>query len=281
MTLVLKGTSRQSFTATRTNLDKQLASLDSAAIVALSADLFTMVRTLDTSLALRRGLTDPSRSGSDKSTLATNLFGKSLSGNALTVLNQMLQVRWSSPRDLGDVIELLAIESEAAASEKDGSLDKLESEIFAFSETVAGAPELRAALSNKTINAGQASKSSVVSALLSGKVTANAIRLISQLIDHPRGRNIESCFRDIASAVSSRRNRSIVHVASATVLNGEQIARLTKALEKEIGRKVQVNVAVDHSVIGGLSIRFGDELIDGTVASRLGNASRSLVGKSA
>jgi len=281
MTLVLKGTSRQSFAATRTNLDKQLASLDSAAIVALSADLFTMVRTLDTSLALRRGLTDPSRSGSDKSTLATNLFGKSLSGNALTVLNQMLQVRWSSPRDLGDVIELLAIESEAAASEKDGSLDKLESEIFAFSETVAGAPELRAALSNKTINAGQASKSSVVSALLSGKVTANAIRLISQLIDHPRGRNIESCFRDIAEAVSSRRNRSIVHVASATALNGDQIARLTKALEKEIGRKVQVNVAVDQSVIGGLSIRFGDELIDGTVASRLGNASRSLASKSA
>jgi F-type H+-transporting ATPase subunit delta len=105
--------------------------------------------------------------------------------------------------------------------------------------------------------------------------------LISQLIDNPRGRNIESCFRDIAEAVSSRRNRSIVHVASATALNGDQIARLTKALEKEIGRKVQVNVAVDQSVIGGLSIRFGDELIDGTVASRLGNASRSLASKNA
>ncbi len=281
MTLVLKGTSGQSFATTRTNLDKQLASLDSAAIVALSADLFTMVRTLDSSLALRRGLTDPSRSGSEKSTLATNLFGKSLGANALKVLHEMLQVRWSSPRDLGNVIELLAIESEAAASEKDGSIDQLESEIFAFSETVSGAPELRAALSNKTINAGQARKSSVVSALLSGKATANTIRLISQLIDNPRGRNIESCFRDIAEAVSSRRNRSIVHVASATALNGDQIARLTKALEREIGRKVQVNVAVDHSVIGGLSIRFGDELIDGTVASRLGNASRSLASKSA
>ena len=281
MTLVLRGTSQQSFAVTRENLDRLVAGLDSAAITALSADLFTMVRTLDSSLALRRGLTDPSRAANDKSELANNLFGKTLGANAIKVLNQMLQLRWSSPRDLGDVLEVLAIESEAAASEKDGSIDKLESEIFAFSETVSGAPDLRAALSNKTSAAGQASKSSVVNALLSGKATTNTIRLISQLIDHPRGRNIESCFRDIANAVSSRRNRSIVHVASATELNSDQIARLTKALEKEIGRKVQVNVAVDRSVVGGLSIRFGDELIDGTVGSRLGSASRALAGKSA
>jgi F-type H+-transporting ATPase subunit delta len=56
-----------------------------------------------------------------------------------------------------------------------------------------------------------------------------------------------------------------------------QVSRLNAALAKQIGRNVRINVEVDKSVVGGISIRFADELIDGTVVSRLAEAGRRLV----
>jgi len=42
-----------------------------------------------------------------------------------------------------------------------------------------------------------------------------------------------------------------------------------------------VNIEIDTHVLGGVSVRFADELVDGSVVNRLANAGRALVGKSA
>jgi len=52
-----------------------------------------------------------------------------------------------------------------------------------------------------------------------------------------------------------------------------------KSLERHFGRKIRVDVTVDRAVLGGISVRIGDELIDGTVISRLVDASRALAGR--
>ncbi|MFN9960266.1 MAG: F0F1 ATP synthase subunit delta [bacterium] len=45
-----------------------------------------------------------------------------------------------------------------------------------------------------------------------------------------------------------------------------------------MGQPVRLNVEIDPTVIGGLSIRFADELIDATIVNRLAEASRALAG---
>ena len=279
MTISLKGSSRLSLVATRAHLEKLISSGDASAAAKTSSDLLAIVTVLDSSIALRRALTDYARDAASKVELSKTVFSGVQSGNAFALLSTMVGLRWSSPRDLGDVIELLGVEAASVSVEKASQLDQLESELFAFSQIVAKNPELRAAFALRSNS--EVKKSDLVSALLSGKALQASIDLISFLVDHPRGRNLESGLSEFADVISARKARLIAHVVSATPLTSEQTTRLTSALTKMMGHEIRVNVSIEKEVVGGLSIRIADELIDGTLIARLAQADRLLAGKSA
>jgi F-type H+-transporting ATPase subunit delta len=77
---------------------------------------------------------------------------------------------------------------------------------------------------------------------------------------------------------SRRRGRSVARVTSAVALTPAQEERLTDALGRLYGRSVELQVIVDPSVIGGLIVQVGDEVIDGSIAHRLEAAERRLAG---
>ena len=279
MTLSLKGSSRLSLVATREQLEKLISSSDPSVASKVSADLLAIVTVLDSSIALRRALTDYARDAASKVELSKTVFSGVQSENAFTLLSTMVGLRWSSPRDLGDVIELLGVEAATVGVEKASQLDQLESELFAFAQIVAKNPELRATFALRSTS--EVKKSDLVSALLSGKALQASIDLISFLVDHPRGRNLESGLSEFADIISAHKARLIAHVVSANPLTSEQTTRLTSALTKMMGHEIRVNVSVEKEVVGGLSIRIADELIDGTLIARLAQADRLLAGKSA
>ncbi|TRZ63815.1 MAG: F0F1 ATP synthase subunit delta [Streptomycetaceae bacterium] len=279
MTLALKGSSRLSLVATRAQLEKLISSGEASVAAQVSADLLAIVTVLDSSIALRRALTDFARDAASKVELSKTVFAKIQSGGAFTLLSTMVGLRWSSPKDLGDVLELLAVEAQSVAVEKASQLDQLESELFAFAQIVIKSPELRAAFALRSTS--EVKKSDLVLALLSGKALQASIDLISFLVDHPRGRNLENGLEEFADIISARKARLIAHVVSATALTQDQTTRLTKSLTKMMGHEIRVNVSIEKEVVGGLSIRIADELIDGTLIARLAQADRLLAGKSA
>ncbi len=280
MTLAMKGTSRQSLAAARAFLEKKISSLESAGISKVSTDLLSMVAVFDSNIALSRALTDPSRKTEDKSELVKRVFEKGVSEPTFAFVKELIALRWSYASDLVRAIERLGVETEAAAAEKDGALDRLESELFAFTQTIQNSSELRTVLADRTVQS-TAKKSALIRTLLNGKATESTIRLIGAMVDQPRGRNIEAGMRDLAEAVAARKNRTIVHVKSAIALSKEQIDRITKSLSAQIGATVRLNVEIDPNILGGLSVRFGDELIDGSIATRIIGAERTLSGQSA
>lgn len=279
MLLSLKGSSRISLAVTRTQFEKLISNIDAASASEISADLFGIVKVLDSSIALRRALSDYSRNESAKIALSKEVFAAIENGSAFTLLATMVGLKWSSPRDIGDVIELLGVEAQSVAVEKDSHLEQLESEIFAFAQILAKSPELRAAFAIHSHS--EVKKSALVSTLLSGKSLQASIDLISFLVDHPRGRNLENGLQEFADAISARKARAIAHVVSANPLTPEQAARLRQALTKMMEQEIRVNVSIEKEVLGGLSIRIADELIDGTLIARLAQADRLLSGKSA
>jgi len=277
MALVMKGTSRQSLAMSRALMDSSLASMTGEQASTLAADLFLITRTLDSSKSLLRALTDPSREAQGKAGVAQALFGQHVGANAAKLLEELVKARWSRSSDLANATEQLAVEAESAAANADGTLDALEAELFQFGRVVAGNSDLRAALVARNLGTSE-QKGELVRSLLAGKVAPATLRLIVQLVMHPRGRHIEGGLNDFAQAAADRRNRMIAHVKSAIELTSAQQERLSAALTAELGRPMRVNVEVDKSVVGGLSIRFADELIDGTTVSRLAEASRRLAG---
>ena len=280
MTLAMKGASRQSLAAARALLEKKISSLESAGISKVSTDLLSMVAVFDSNIALSRALTDPSRKTEDKSELVKRVFENGVSETTFAFVKELIALRWSYASDLVRAIERLGVETEAAAAEKDGALDRLESELFAFTQTIQDSSELRAVLADRTVQS-TAKKSALIRTLLNGKATESTIRLIGAMVDQPRGRNVEAGMRDLTEAVAARKNRTIVHVKSAIALSKEQIDRITKSLSAQIGATVRLNVEIDPNILGGLSVRFGDELIDGSIATRIIGAERTLSGQSA
>jgi F-type H+-transporting ATPase subunit delta len=270
----LGGASRQSLIAARKSLDESLKGLSAADASTLSADLFAVVATLDSSTPLRRALTDNSRDANSKAELAKELFGKSRSNLTIKLLTSLTALRWSSPSNLGDVIEQLAVETEASVANQNNELDRLEEEIFQFSRIVASDLELRQILNSSKYSAE--GKRVLVAKLLASKVSPSTSRLLAALVSGMRGRSIEKTIAFYASATAARKMRVIAHVKSAVELSQAQRDKLASSLSGKIGQPVRLNVELDPRVLGGLSIRFADELIDATIVNRLADAGRAL-----
>lgn len=269
------GSSRQSLVAVRAALDSAVKGVNSDVASSLSTELFFATDVLAGNISLRRALTDPSRDTAAKVNLVSEIFGKSLTAPALELLKTISSLRWSSSGDLVPVVEQLAIEAEASAANIGNYLDQLEEELFQVSQTIAGSFELRKALN--TLGA-TAAKSALVRNLLS-KASPSTTKLVDQLVTHLRGRSIEGAFADYLYALAVRRNRVIAHVRVANELSPVQKDRLVRALTANVGQPVRVNIEIDPTVIGGVSVKFADELVDGTVSRRLAGAGRALAGQ--
>ncbi len=276
MAIHLGGSSRSSLAATRVILDKTLSGLSGDAAASLSNELFAIVNALGQNVALRRAITDPARSAADKAELLKQLFGSKISDKAFEIANIAIANRWSSPSDLLISMEQIAIQAEAGAANARGELDKLEEEIFTFSRALATNQDLRNALNGNPD--AVAEKRKLVNDVLKG-ATASAKALVGQIVNGLWGRNIENALSDVAHATAEHRHLVVAHVSSAIDLTAAQKSNLADALSKQIGQKVRVNVETNPKVIGGVSIRFRDELIDGTVISRMAEASQALAGK--
>jgi F-type H+-transporting ATPase subunit delta len=276
MSIHLGGSSRNSLAATREVLDKSLAGLSGDAASALSTDLFAVVNALGQNVALRRAITDPSRHADEKAALLKDLFGTRISDKALALATSAVSNRWSSPSDLLIAMEQIAIEAEAGAANTRDELDDLESEIFAFGRALVANQDLRNAL-NGNPDAIAEKKALVAQVLKSA--TSSTRALVSQVVNGLWGRSIENALSDIAHATAAHRSLVVAHVQSAIELTADQKAKLASALSKQVGQAVRVNVETNPKVVGGVSIRFRDELIDGTVISRMAEASQALAGK--
>jgi len=117
----LGGSSRQSLASARKALDAIVGGLSAGDAAAFAGELFAVVKTLDSSTPLRRALTDNSRDAHDKAALLSQLFAKNFSPRVVDLLAQVASLRWSSPSDLADAIEHLAVESSASAANLAGN----------------------------------------------------------------------------------------------------------------------------------------------------------------
>ncbi|MEI6406458.1 MAG: F0F1 ATP synthase subunit delta [Actinomycetes bacterium] len=270
------GSSRQSLASLRVTLDGKISSLSSADCVTVSSDLFAVLTTLNSSIGLRRALTDPSRDVESKSVLVSDIFGKVIGAPALAVVDAAIALRWSSPSQLAGAIEQIAIESESSAANHEGKLDLVQDEIFEFGRTLVANNDLRQALNSRETDSP--AKQALINSIFTSKFSPFAVRLLNSLVAGLSGRSIEQALSAYAHGVAARRDRVTAHVRTAIALSDEQRTKLVDALTKQIGQPVHINVEIDSSVIGGVAIRFADEVIDGTIVNRLAEASRALVG---
>ena len=275
MLKTLGGSSRQSLLSLRAALDSKLKDLSHPAAIEFATDLFTVLTVLSSSVGVRRALTDNSRDANSKAELISNLFGKNIGAPAQALMASASSLRWSNPAELADAIERLAVEAEASAAEKNNELEKLEDQLFDFTRVLIANPDLRQALNTSADS--DAGKVALLEAVVKSKYANSTINLLRRVVVLRRGRSIDSTLTTYSHYVSTRKDRLVAHIKSAIALSDAQRSKLVAALTKQMGKEVHVNIEIDPKVLGGISIRYADDVIDGTIFNRLVQAGRALV----
>lgn len=271
----MNGASREALASARERLDA-LTDNTSVDAAKLAEELAAVTALLDREVSLRRVLTDPAQAGEAKAELAGRLLGSQVGGETADLVSGMVRSRWSRSRDLVDAIEELASIADLVAAQRTGALDDVEDELFRFSRIVTSSTELRAALTDRV--ATGSAKAELLARLLGGRANPVTERLVVRLVAQPRGRSLESGLTALSKLAADRRNRMVAVVTTAVPLSDGQKQRLGAALAKLYGRQVHLNLDVDPAVLGGVLVRIGDEVIDGTTADRLEEATRRMAG---
>jgi len=225
---------------------------------------------------LKAMFSDPALSGEGKTEVVAKLFTGKITAIAQAVLVQVVTSRWNSDADLVDAVEQSGVILVLMGAEKDGESDRVEEELFRFGRAIDANADLQMALTDPASTPEV--KSGIVDSLLAGKSADQTIVLISHTAGSLRGRRIQDAISGLSELAASRRGRVVAQIRVATELNDDQKTRLAEALAKLHGREVELNVTVDPSVIGGIEVTIGDEVIDGTASTKLEQARRKMAG---
>lgn len=243
---------------------------------AVAGELYAAADLIGGDALLRTALSDAGQRVEARTELVRSLFSDRISATAVDVLCDVVAQRWSSAAAMVDVIEQLGAQADFIVAEREGTLDSLEDQLFGFSRALEESPDLQMALTDPAV--GSPTKSALVMALLEGRAVPQAAEVLAFAMSHLRGRRADAVVTDLMDLAAEQRNRSVAQVRVARPLADGQAARLASVLSRLHGRDVRLNVAVDPAVIGGISVRIGEEVVDATMSTRIEQARRALAG---
>lgn len=267
------GSSRESLAACSSALDarRQAPGFD-----ALAGQLYAVAAVLDENAQLRSTLADSGQLSSVRSALTRDVFGGKVSDLTLDVITDAVDRRWSEDIDLVIALETLAAQAAFTVAEADGTLDAAEDEIFRFGRAVDASAALQMALNDPAQST--ATKAAIVRDLLAGRATAATQLVLASTVGRLHGQRLDAAIDALCELAARQRDRVVAEIRVAAPLTEDQSRRLSSALTRLKGRTVRLNVSIDPAIMGGVHVTIGDEVIDGTVASRLEQARRAVLG---
>ncbi|MBS42219.1 MAG: F0F1 ATP synthase subunit delta [Nocardioides sp.] len=267
----LRGASADAVAALTDELEAHTS--DPSAAATISADLFSIAAALRGEGALRRFLTDGSVPTQARQGLAGEVLGSKVSEAASAVLTSAVARRWTLTRDLADALEHLGVVAAVRSAGNDSG--RLEDELFGVGQVVKNNPSLRDALSDPVRSVDD--KAALVDDLLAGKALPATVALVKQALAGSY-RTVSAALQAYERAAAEVHGQGVATVRVARELTPAETERLSRALSAQYGRPVHLNLLVDPAVLGGIRVEIGDDVIDGTVSSRLDDARRKLVG---
>jgi F-type H+-transporting ATPase subunit delta len=255
-------------------LDRLAGSLDSGDAASVGTDLFGAASVIRSEAGLRRVVTDISTAGEAKAALVTGIFEGKLDPVALDLVTEAVRRRWTATRDLADALEHLGVVA-LVRSAGDADAERLADELFGVGRLVEENPDLRAALADPARSVED--RRGLVRTILGERTLPATVALAEQALggSHRTFGVAIGEYQKVAAAVHGQR---VARVRVAQELSDTERERLQQALSRQYGRAVHLNVVVEPGLLGGMRVEIGDDVIDGTVVSRLDEARRKLAG---
>jgi F-type H+-transporting ATPase subunit delta len=270
----LRAASRQALAVLSEKFDDVAGRLREPGLSTLADELVSVVKLLVAEPILNRHLAEPSDNPSAKLALIDRLLADKLDEHTLELLRVAVSQRWSAEADLLAGIEHTARLALLKLAERNDEVDDVEDQLFRFGRVLDAQPRLTSLLSDYSAPADD--RVALLATVLGDGANQTAKALLSQTVGLLRGERADEAVIDLAELAVARRGEIVAHVTAAADLTAAQHTRLTELLTRIYGQPVAVQLHVDPELLGGLSIVVGDEVIDGSIASRLAAAQSQL-----
>lgn len=261
---------REAYAEAAAKLTAGSQSVTAAQLATIADEILSVARLLRGEPRLRRALTDRSRPNDDRAQLFRSLVSGKLSVITVDTVATLVAGRFSRPAELLDAAERLGADTVLAAAERDGKLAEVEDELFRFGQVVDGNGALSSTLSDPGAPVGRRAK--LAEDLLKSKSQPATLQLVKLALSGFGGRSFQASVDKLIELAAAKRERELAYVTAAKLLDDAEEERLAAKLAEIYGRQVSLKVHVDPSIIGGLSVRVGSDLYDGTVLRRLNEA---------
>ena len=271
----LRAASRAALAALTNEFGDVAGRLRSPGLTTLADELGSVVALLIAEPNLTKHLAEPTEDPDAKARLVDRLFSGKVDEHTAQLLRTAASQRWSTEADLVDGVEHAARLALLKRAEVEDEVDEVEDQLFRFGRVLDAQPRLSALLSDHTTPAE--GRVALLDKVIDGStVTGTAAALLSQTISQLRGERADEAVVELAELAVARRGEVVAQVSAAADLSDAQRTRLVEVLTRIYGHPVSVQLHVDPELLGGLSVTVGDEVIDGSIASRLAAAQTQL-----
>ena len=143
----------------------------------------------------------------------------------------------------------------------------MENELSLWARTIESSVELRRILVDR--DAALEQRVGLVTTLLGGKVSATTLALAEYVVIAGRARDIVGTLDFVVDYVAKSRDWRVARILSARPLDADTEAQLATALAALTGKNVELQVADDASLLGGVVVEVGDLRLDASTKGRL------------
>lgn len=152
-------------------------------------------------------------------------------------------------------------------AEAEDALEAVEDELFRFARAVERESKLRESLTDPALPVER--KKAVLRDILGERASPHTVSILGFLVEQGKARELTAIVDELVELAAAPRKAAVAEVRSAVALTEKHTKDLAKALERATGKKVELKVVVDPSVVGGVVARVGDQVIDGSIRRRL------------
>jgi F-type H+-transporting ATPase subunit delta len=164
---------------------------------------------------------------------------------------------------------------ELAYQAGDKVAESIAGDLNAINEVVASTAEFTIVLNHPAIRSDE--KKRLLLSLFEGKVNELTARLVSLLCDKRRLELLTHIGGEYVKLLRTRKNVASATLTSAEPLSDASVASIKTKLTEKLGKQLELDVSVDRSLIGGLMLRVGDQVLDGSLRGKLQVLERTLL----
>ena len=265
----MRSASRDAQGALVERFDSMATKLSAEELSTLSGELAAVAELLNREPILSRHLAEATGETDAKKQLLSRLLSGKVGANTTELLNTAVSVRWSATKDFGAAVEHVARLSLLVRAEREHQAEEVAEQLFRFGRILQAEPRLNNLLGDYSKPAAE--RVSLLRGVFdrAGGINPTAAALLSQTVELLHGQRADEAVQDLAQLAVAHRGEIVAEVQAADELSDTQRQRLADVLARVYHHPVSVQLNVDPELLGGLSVAVGDEVIDGTLSSRL------------